>query len=139
MEVFGNPKETERWLKAPNKALSGNSPASLCRTEAGAIQVRRVLHAVKWEGACKWCRVFSFLEADMTLPHERTRAVAQTYEFLRKLARNSNLPEEVRRDALDLLRHFPNQYDVTKAGANEERLSEVPHLFIDPVFSSSCV
>jgi len=79
------------------------------------------------------------VEADMTLPHERTRAVAQTYEFLGKLARNSNLPEEIRRDALDLLRHFPNQYDVTKAGANEERLSEVPHLFIDPVFSSSCV
>jgi len=50
----------------------------------------------------------------MTLPHERTRAVAQTYEFLGKLARNSNLPEEVRRDALDLLRHFPNQYDVTR-------------------------
>ncbi|WP_423836847.1 BPSL0761 family protein [Stutzerimonas stutzeri] len=107
--------------QSTKQALGGNSPASLCRTEAGAIQVRRVLHAVKWEGACKWCRVFSFVEADMTLPHERTRAVAQTYEFLRKLARNSNLPEEVRRDAFDLLRHFPNQYGVTKAGANEER------------------
>ncbi|MAK87345.1 MAG: hypothetical protein CMK96_10515 [Pseudomonas sp.] len=48
IEVFGNQKETERWLKAPNKALGGNSPASLCKTEDGAIQVRRVLHAAKW-------------------------------------------------------------------------------------------
>ncbi|WP_232422558.1 MbcA/ParS/Xre antitoxin family protein [Stutzerimonas stutzeri] len=41
IEIFGNQKETERWLKAPNKALGGNSPASLCKTEDGAIQVRR--------------------------------------------------------------------------------------------------
>jgi len=100
----------------------------------------RVLHAVELgRKRVNGVDFFIFVEADMTLPHERTRAVAQTYEFLGKLARNSNLPEEVRRDALDLLRHFPNQYDVTKAGANEERLSEAPHLFIDPVFSSSCV
>jgi len=99
-----------------------------------------VLHAVELgQKRVNGVDFFIFVEADMTLPHERTRAVAQTYEFLGKLARNSNLPEEVRRDALDLLRHFPNQYDVTKAGANEERLSEVPRLFIDPVFSSSCV
>ena len=51
IEVFGNQEETERWLNAPNKALGGNSPASLCKTEAGAIQVRRVLHAVEWGGS----------------------------------------------------------------------------------------
>ncbi|MCB4797159.1 MbcA/ParS/Xre antitoxin family protein [Pseudomonas sp. NP21570] len=47
VEVFGNRKEAKRWLDAPHKALGGNSPASLCKTEAEAIQVRRVLHAVE--------------------------------------------------------------------------------------------
>lgn len=41
----------------------------------------------------------------MTMPHERTRAVLQTYGFLVEPSKNCSLTEKVRRDASFLLRH----------------------------------
>lgn len=51
----------------------------------------------------------------MTMPTERSRAVVQTREFLVELAQNSSLPDQVRRDAKFLLRHFPTRDDVVLA------------------------
>ena len=44
----------------------------------------------------------------MTLPHERTRSVIKTEEFLRELARNTELPQDIRSYAKSLLRHYPS-------------------------------
>lgn len=41
----------------------------------------------------------------MTMPFERTRSVAQTYDFLTELARDAEVPERVRKNAQFLLRH----------------------------------
>ncbi|MBD7976813.1 BPSL0761 family protein [Serpens gallinarum] len=73
----------------------------------------------------------------MTLPHERTRAVVQTYDFLVELSLDASLPHSIRHDALFLLRHYPSQADVLQAGENEEKLAKMPLMHIDPIFSSS--
>jgi hypothetical protein len=47
----------------------------------------------------------------MTTPDERTRSVMQTRLFLEELctgARTSGVPEEIRREARRLLRHYPD-------------------------------
>ncbi|WP_342637289.1 BPSL0761 family protein, partial [Pseudomonas aeruginosa] len=44
----------------------------------------------------------------MTLPHERTRSVIKTEAFLRELARNTELPQDIRSYAKSLLRHYPS-------------------------------
>ena len=46
----------------------------------------------------------------MTTPRERTRALPQTKEFLRELLdtdKTPGVPEEIRRQAEFLLRHYP--------------------------------
>lgn len=43
----------------------------------------------------------------MTMPDERTRALLQTGAFLKEVALEVRLPEEVRREAHRLLRHYP--------------------------------
>lgn len=53
----------------------------------------------------------------MTLPNERTQAVMQTSEFLRRLASPYNggikgVKKEVREVARQLLRHYPRPYDL---------------------------
>lgn len=48
----------------------------------------------------------------MTMPFERTRSVAQTHNFLTKLAIDTEVPERVRQNAQFLLRHFPTKRDV---------------------------
>lgn len=55
----------------------------------------------------------------MTMPHERTRAVVQTHDFLVDLSRDTSLPERVRRDARFLLRHYPSRSDMLLAGRIE--------------------
>jgi hypothetical protein len=42
----------------------------------------------------------------LTLPHERTRSVIKTEAFLRELARNTELPQDIRSYAKSLLRHY---------------------------------
>ncbi|PTU01166.1 hypothetical protein DBR45_18945 [Pseudomonas sp. HMWF031] len=77
------------------------------------------------------------MEADMTMPTERSRAVVQTREFLIELAQNSSLPDQVRRDAQFLLRHFPTRDDVVLAGRIEEHCETLPLGILGPVFSST--
>lgn len=50
-EVFESREIASKWLSTPNQALGGVSPLSLCLTELGAGQVKRVLHAIEWGGA----------------------------------------------------------------------------------------
>ncbi len=50
MEVFESRAATTAWLTSPNTALDGNSPRSLCTTELGAIQVRRLLRCIEYGG-----------------------------------------------------------------------------------------
>lgn len=69
----------------------------------------------------------------MTMPNERTRSVIQAREFLIKLRADEALPEAVRNEAHRLLRHYPTNSDVLRAGRQE--LSE-RRLIIEPVFSS---
>jgi len=73
----------------------------------------------------------------MTMPHERTRAVLQTHEFLVELSKNPSLPEKIRRDASFLLRHYPTEQDVLLAGKIEEQMETLPLGAFGPVFSSA--
>ncbi|WP_286785109.1 MbcA/ParS/Xre antitoxin family protein [Pseudomonas kuykendallii] len=50
MEVFESRAATTAWLTSPNTALDGKSPRSLCTTELGAIQVRRLLRCIEYGG-----------------------------------------------------------------------------------------
>lgn len=72
----------------------------------------------------------------MTMPNERTQAVIQTREFLLELSRDSSLPEQIRRDAKFLLRHYPDQFQMLLAGRIEES-SDSGVSPSGPVFSSS--
>ena len=73
----------------------------------------------------------------MTMPHERTRAVVQTHDFLIELARDASLPERIRRDARLLLRHYPSRRDMVLAGRIEEHAETLPIGALGPVFSST--
>lgn len=55
----------------------------------------------------------------MTLPDERYRAVRSTAEFLQRLAGGhyARTPKAVRGEALALLRHYPNTWDLQRAAA----------------------
>jgi hypothetical protein len=49
----------------------------------------------------------------MTMPHERTRAVLCTRDFLESIARpSSGVPEAIRFHAQALLRHYPTEADL---------------------------
>tara|TARA_R110001606_G_scaffold182829_1_gene329435 strand:+ start:175 stop:600 length:426 start_codon:yes stop_codon:yes gene_type:complete len=70
----------------------------------------------------------------MTMPSERTRSVIQTREFLIEISRNTDLPETVRRQAKQLLRHYPSQTEMLDAGQMEEHLTD--GTIFQPIFSS---
>lgn len=48
----------------------------------------------------------------MTTPDERTRNVLQAGAFLKELQKDESLPEEIRREANRLLRHYPTILDI---------------------------
>ena len=82
----------------------------------------------------------------MTLPHERTRSVIKTEAFLRELARNTELPQDIRSYAKSLLRHYPSADQILSLGRLEECLvsdaSDDEYrrqviAFHQPLFSSS--
>jgi putative toxin-antitoxin system antitoxin component (TIGR02293 family) len=50
MEVFESGAATIAWLTSPNAALDGNTPYSLCTSDLGAIQVRRLLRCIEHGG-----------------------------------------------------------------------------------------
>lgn len=72
----------------------------------------------------------------MTMPHERTRAVLQTRDFLVELSRDKSLSEKIQHDAKFLLRHYPLKTDLEQAGLLEEQPERFGSL-INPIFSSS--
>jgi uncharacterized protein (UPF0147 family) len=45
----------------------------------------------------------------MTMPHERSRAIVQTHEFLEQLSQDNSQSEEIRRVAIKLPRHYPSK------------------------------
>lgn len=49
-DVFEDKDVASKWMSMPNQSLGGATPLSLCETELGARQVRRVLHAIEWGG-----------------------------------------------------------------------------------------
>jgi hypothetical protein len=67
----------------------------------------------------------------MTLPHERSRAVEQTYTFLLELRDDETLPDHIRNEATRLLRHFPTGFDVYLA-AHQALLD--PRMIVEPIF-----
>jgi hypothetical protein len=72
----------------------------------------------------------------MTMPHERTRTVVQTGEFLAELAQDQALPYRVRQNAKFLLRHYPSRFVVLLAGRLEEEGGSILEI-AGPIFSSS--
>lgn len=55
--------------------------------------------------------------AELTTPHQRTRAVLHTRQFLNRLMLSDawpELPSEVRDEARRLLRHFPEAWHLSK-------------------------
>ncbi len=61
----------------------------------------------------------------MTMPNERTRAVLETREFLLNLKQNLAVPDDIRRTAQALLRHYPEQRHLASVAAVYEKLSSV--------------
>ncbi|SED62498.1 hypothetical protein SAMN05216205_5747 [Pseudomonas mohnii] len=70
----------------------------------------------------------------MTMPSERTRALIQTRDLLVELAQDPGLSESIRRQARQLLRHYPHANEILRAGQLEER--RVDRL-TEPFLSSS--
>lgn len=72
----------------------------------------------------------------MTLPDERYRAVIQTRRFLLDLCNSDHtprVPKLVRQTARDLLRHYPSDWDMTRAAEDapdvfQERMEAVTRL-----------
>lgn len=50
-DVFEDESVAAQWMSKPHDLLGGVTPLSLCETELGARQVRRVLHAIEWGSA----------------------------------------------------------------------------------------
>lgn len=55
----------------------------------------------------------------MTTVDERTKSVVGAGEFLKELSRDRLLPEHIRRQAKQLLRHYPSAQDIWNAGRLE--------------------
>jgi hypothetical protein len=60
----------------------------------------------------------------MTMPYERSRAIVQTHEFLEQLSQDSSQSEEIRRVAINLLRHYPSKDEVLLQGRIQEGLED---------------
>ncbi len=73
----------------------------------------------------------------MTLPDERYRAVIQTRRFLLDLCNPQHtprVPKIIREHALSMLRHYPSDWDMTRAAEGapdvfQERMEDVTRLF----------
>lgn len=65
----------------------------------------------------------------MTMVHERTRSVVESGEFLAALAKDNSLPELIRNQAKQLLRHYPSAQEIWTAGRYENlRQQEIVRL-----------
>ncbi|MDP3088524.1 MAG: BPSL0761 family protein [Methylotenera sp.] len=52
----------------------------------------------------------------MSMPHEHTRAIINTYEFLKELMERSDIPADIKESANWLLRHYPAPSTVQSVG-----------------------
>lgn len=50
----------------------------------------------------------------MTMPSERARALRWAGEFLRELRTRSDVPEDLKHQALVILRHYPENHDIQR-------------------------
>jgi len=70
----------------------------------------------------------------MTLPDERYRAVLQTQKFLLEILTTPRVPKAIKDSARYCLRHYPNEYDMSKAAQTSpdifaKRMEEVTRMF----------
>jgi hypothetical protein len=70
----------------------------------------------------------------MTLPDERYRAVIQTQKFLLEILKTPRVPKSIKDNARYCLRHYPSEYDMSKAAQTSpdifaERMEDVTRLF----------
>lgn len=97
-----------------------------------------IFDVFRLEGAepkgCWYITVLS-LELKMTTPHERTRSVIQTRDFLIELTRDTSLPDRLRRDAKFLLRYYPAKSDMAQAGLMEQQTDSIAGL-MGPIFGA---
>ena len=71
---------------------------------------------------------------EMTLPDERYRAVLQTKVFLVEILHTPRVPKAVKDKARYCLRHYPSDYDMSKAAQTSpdvfaERMEDVSRMF----------
>nr|WP_306109994.1 BPSL0761 family protein [Pseudomonas sp. PB120] len=65
------------------------------------------------------------------MPSERTRALIQTRDFLAELAQDPILAESIRRQARQLLRHYPHANEILRAGQlDEQRVDRLTEPFL---------
>ncbi|WP_417421319.1 BPSL0761 family protein [Halomonas sp.] len=69
------------------------------------------------------------------MPCERTRSVIQARKFLIELSRNTDLPDTIRKQSKQLIRHYPSRMEMLDAGQMEEHLAE--GTIFQPIFSSA--
>ncbi|MEJ6656537.1 MAG: BPSL0761 family protein [Pseudomonas sp.] len=67
----------------------------------------------------------------MTTPYERNQSLIGTYEFLRELAEDMDIPESTRRQAKALLRHYPTAQVIELEGQVQMRCREELALVAD--------
>ncbi|AKV10072.1 hypothetical protein B723_28195 [Pseudomonas fluorescens NCIMB 11764] len=67
----------------------------------------------------------------MTMPSEHTPALIQTRELLVELAQGPALSESIRRQARQLLRHYPNANEMREGQFEERRVDRL----IEPCLS----
>ncbi len=60
----------------------------------------------------------------MTMPVERTRALRQAGELLRELHRRQEIPEDIRRWAEGVLRHYPEEWQLRLMAEEWQRLGD---------------
>jgi hypothetical protein len=60
----------------------------------------------------------------MTMPVERTRALRQAGELLRALNRRPDIPEDIRRWAEEVLRHYPEEWQLRLMAEEWQRLGD---------------
>lgn len=70
----------------------------------------------------------------MTLPDERYRAVLQTERFLKLILSTPRVPKAIKDGARHCLRHYPSDYDMSKAAQTSpdifaERMEDVTRMF----------
>lgn len=52
----------------------------------------------------------------MSMPHEYTRAIIKTFEFLKEIRQRGDIPADVKESAIWLLRHYPYPSIVESVG-----------------------